>query len=258
LTDVAGTNGAGSFVQISGVSKWFGALQVLDDIHLSVEKHDVVCLIGASGSGKSTLLRCLNMLERIEKGDIVVDGQSLTTGKVDVNALRRKIGIVFQAYNLFPHMTVMQNVMLGPRKVRGLEKERCEAIAHDLLHKIGLEDKAHEYPDRLSGGQQQRVAIARALAMEPELMLLDEITSALDPQLVSEVLQLVRGLTEVGMTMIIATHEMGFAREVATKVCFLDGGSILEEGPPEQIFTTPTEPRTRAFLSRVLDAEKMA
>ena len=258
MTDSAATNGAGSFVEIRGVSKWFGDLQVLDDIHLSVEKHDVVCLIGASGSGKSTLLRCLNMLERIEKGDIVVDGQSLTAGKVDVNALRRKIGIVFQAYNLFPHMTVLQNVMLGPRKVRGLDKDRCEAIAHDLLHKIGLDTKANEYPDRLSGGQQQRVAIARALAMEPELMLLDEITSALDPQLVSEVLQLVRGLTEVGMTMIIATHEMGFAREVASKVCFLDGGSILEEGPPEQIFTAPTETRTRAFLSRVLDAEKMA
>jgi polar amino acid transport system ATP-binding protein len=258
LTDVAGTNGAGSFVEIRGVSKWFGDLQVLDDIHLSVEKHEVVCLIGASGSGKSTLLRCLNMLERIEKGDIVVDGQSLTTGKVDVNALRRKIGIVFQAYNLFPHMTVLQNVMLGPRKVRGLDKDRCEGIAHELLQKIGLQAKANEYPDRLSGGQQQRVAIARALAMEPELMLLDEITSALDPQLVSEVLQLVRGLTEVGMTMIIATHEMGFAREVASKVCFLDGGSILEEGTPEQIFTTPTELRTRSFLSRVLDAEKMA
>jgi polar amino acid transport system ATP-binding protein len=263
LTDTSGTNGAsssgeGAFVEIRGVSKWFGELQVLDDIDLSVRKHEVVCLIGASGSGKSTLLRCLNMLERIEKGDIVVDGQSLTTGNVNVNALRRKIGIVFQAYNLFPHMTVLQNVMLGPRKVRGLSRDQCESIAHELLHKIGLEAKAQEYPDRLSGGQQQRVAIARALAMEPELMLLDEITSALDPQLVSEVLQLVRGLTEVGMTMIIATHEMGFAREVASKVCFLDGGRILEEGPPEQIFTSPTEARTRSFLARVLDAEKMA
>jgi polar amino acid transport system ATP-binding protein len=258
LTDIASTNGAGSFVEVRGVSKWFGELQVLDDIHLQVNKHDVVCLIGASGSGKSTLLRCRNMLERIEQGDIVVDGQSLTTGKVDVNALRRKIGIVFQAYNLFPHMTVLQNVMLGPSKVRGLERQRSEAIAYELLHKIGLEAKAQEYPDRLSGGQQQRVAIVRALAMEPELMLLDEITSALDPQLVSEVLQLVRGLTEVGMTMIIATHEMGFAREVASKVCFLDGGCILEEGPPEEIFTSPKEPRTRSFLARVLDAEKMA
>ena len=187
---------------------------MLDHIDLTVAKHEVVCLIGASGSGKSTLLRCLNLLERVEKGDIVVDGQSLTAGKVDVNELRRKIGIVFQAYNLFPHMTVLQNVMLGPRKVRGLSREQSEAIAYELLRKIGLEAKAHEYPDRLSGGQQQRVAIVRALAMEPELMLLDEITSALDPQLVSEVLQLVRGLTEVGMTMIIATHEMGFAREV--------------------------------------------
>ena len=247
-----------AFVQVQGVSKWFGDLQVLDHVDLAVAKHEVVCLIGASGSGKSTLLRCLNMLERIEKGDIVVDGQSLTSGKVDVNALRRKIGIVFQAYNLFPHMTVLQNVMLGPRKVRGLPRDRSETIAHELLQKIGLEAKAHEYPDRLSGGQQQRVAIVRALAMEPELMLLDEITSALDPQLVSEVLQLVRGLTEVGMTMIIATHEMGFAREVASKVCFLDGGRILEEGTPEQIFTNPTELRTRSFLARVLDAEKMA
>jgi polar amino acid transport system ATP-binding protein len=258
LNSNANTNGTGSFVEVRGVSKWFGELQVLDDIHLDVEKHDVVCLIGASGSGKSTLLRCINMLERIEQGDIVVDGQSLTTGKVDVNALRRKIGIVFQAYNLFPHMTVLQNVMLGPSRVRGLSRERSEAIAYELLRKIGLEAKAQEYPDRLSGGQQQRVAIVRALAMEPELMLLDEITSALDPQLVSEVLQLVRGLTEVGMTMIIATHEMGFAREVASKVCFLDGGCILEEAPPEEIFTNPKEPRTRSFLARVLDAEKMA
>jgi polar amino acid transport system ATP-binding protein len=258
LTAAAATNGVGSFVEVRGVSKWFGDLQVLDDVHLDVKLHEVVCLIGASGSGKSTLLRCINMLERIEQGDIVVDGQSLTTGKVDVNALRRKIGIVFQAYNLFPHMTVLQNVMLGPSKVRGLSRERSEAIAYDLLGKIGLAAKAQEYPDRLSGGQQQRVAIVRALAMEPELMLLDEITSALDPQLVSEVLQLVRGLTEVGMTMIIATHEMGFAREVASKVCFLDGGSILEEAPPEEIFTNPKEPRTRSFLARVLDAEKMA
>ena len=258
MTDTAAGNGAGPFVQIRGVSKWFGELQVLDDVDLEVAKHDVVCLIGASGSGKSTLLRCLNRLEHIERGEIVVDGMSLTNQKIDVNALRRKIGIVFQAYNLFPHMTVLQNVMLAPQKVRGLSRDRCEGIAYDLLRRIGLEAKAHEYPDRLSGGQQQRVAIVRALAMEPDLMLLDEITSALDPQLVSEVLQLVRGLTEVGMTMIIATHEMGFAREVATKVCFLDGGRILEEGTPAQIFTDPREPRTRAFLSRVLEAEKMS
>jgi polar amino acid transport system ATP-binding protein len=246
------------FVQIHGVSKWFGDLQVLDDITLDVKKHDVVCLIGASGSGKSTLLRCINLLEKVDRGEIVVDGQNLTNGKVDVNAVRKKIGIVFQAYNLFPHMTVLQNVMLAPRKVRGLPREQCESIAHDLLRRIGLEAKAEEFPDRLSGGQQQRVAIVRALAMEPDLMLLDEITSALDPQLVSDVLALVRGLTEVGMTMILATHEMGFAREIADKVCFLDGGCILEEGPPEQIFRNPQEDRTRQFLRRVLEAEKMA
>jgi polar amino acid transport system ATP-binding protein len=256
LTAAASTNGAGSFVEIRGVSKWFGDLQVLDHIDLMVAKHEVVCLIGASGSGKSTLLRCLNLLERIEKGEIVVDGQSLTTGKLNVNALRRKIGIVFQAYNLFPHMTVLQNVMLGPRKVRGMSKEQCESIAYELLRKIGLEAKAHEYPDRLSGGQQQRVAIVRALAMEPELMLLDEITSALDPQLVTDVLALVRELAESGMTMIVATHEMGFAREVSEKVCFLDKGRILEEGTPEQIFTEPREERTREFLARVLERDK--
>jgi polar amino acid transport system ATP-binding protein len=247
-----------SFVEIRGVSKWFGDLQVLDDITLDVQKHNVVCLIGASGSGKSTLLRCINLLERVDQGEIVVDGQMLTNGKIDVNAVRKKIGIVFQAYNLFPHMTVLQNVMLAPRKVRGLSRDQSETIAHDLLRRIGLEAKADEFPDRLSGGQQQRVAIVRALAMEPELMLLDEITSALDPQLVSEVLALVRGLTEVGMTMIIATHEMGFAREIADKVCFLDGGCILEEGPPEQIFRNPQQERTRQFLRRVLEAEKLA
>jgi polar amino acid transport system ATP-binding protein len=246
------------FVEVRNVSKWFGDLQVLDDVSLEVKRHEVVCLIGASGSGKSTLLRCMNLLERVDKGEIVVEGQTITSGKVDVNELRKKIGIVFQAYNLFPHMTVMQNVMLGPRKVRGLSRERSEGIAHELLRRIGLEAKAEEFPDRLSGGQQQRVAIARALAMEPELMLLDEITSALDPQLVGEVLQLVRGLSETGMTMILATHEMGFAREVADKVCFLDGGCILEEGPPEQVLRDPQEARTREFLSRSLEAEKLA
>jgi polar amino acid transport system ATP-binding protein len=246
------------FVQIEGVSKWFGDLQVLDKISLDVPEHNVVCLIGASGSGKSTLLRCLNMLEHVEEGDITVDGQRLTHGAVDVNELRKKIGIVFQAYNLFPHMTVLQNVMLSPRKALGLSREEAEARARPLLRRIGLEAKADEYPDRLSGGQQQRVAIVRALAMQPKLMLLDEITSALDPQLVSEVLSLVRELADTGMTMILATHEMGFAREVSNKVCFLDGGRILEEGPPEQIFSDPREPRTRQFLSRVLEAEKMA
>ena len=244
-------------LRIEGVRKSFGAAEVLRGIDLEVEEHQVVCLIGASGSGKSTLLRCINLLERVDEGEIVVDGQSLTSGKVDVNAVRRKIGIVFQAYNLFPHMTVLQNVMLGPRKVRGLDRGRSEGIAMELLRRIGLEAKAQEYPDRLSGGQQQRVAIARALAMEPELMLLDEITSALDPQLVSEVLQLVRELIDVGMTMIIATHEMSFAREVSDKVCFLDAGVICEQGPPEQIFSNPQEPRTREFLARIIEAGRM-
>jgi polar amino acid transport system ATP-binding protein len=246
------------FVQLTGVSKWFGHLQVLDHVDLTVEEHNVVCLIGASGSGKSTLLRCLNRLEHVQEGEIVVDGQRLTDSNIDVNALRKKIGIVFQAFNLFPHMTVLQNVMLAPRKATGASRDEAEARARALLKRIGLEEKAEEFPDRLSGGQQQRVAIVRALAMEPKLMLLDEITSALDPQLVSDVLSLVRELADSGMTMIVATHEMGFAREVADKVCFLDNGIILEEGPPEQMFTSPREPRTREFLARVLEAEKLA
>jgi polar amino acid transport system ATP-binding protein len=254
------TNGNPStpFVEVKGVSKWFGPLQVLKEVSLEVNEHNVVCLIGASGSGKSTLLRCLNMLERIEEGEILIDGERITHDKVDVNALRRKIGIVFQAYNLFPHMTVLQNVMLAPRKARRVPRDEAEWAARSLLSRIGLEEKADEFPDRLSGGQQQRVAIVRALAMEPKLMLLDEITSALDPQLVSDVLNLVRELATSGMTMILATHEMGFAREVADKVCFLDAGCILEEGTPEQIFRDPKEPRTREFLARVLEAEKLA
>jgi polar amino acid transport system ATP-binding protein len=254
----ANGNGSRAFVEVKGVSKWFGELQVLNQVSLEVGEHNVVCLIGASGSGKSTLLRCLNKLERVEEGEIVVDGQRITHEKVDVNALRKKIGIVFQAYNLFPHMTVLQNVMLAPRKARGVSRDDAEMRARQLLRRIGLEAKADEYPDRLSGGQQQRVAIVRALAMEPKLMLLDEITSALDPQLVADVLNLVRELADSGMTMILATHEMGFAREVADKICFLDNGRILEEGPPEQIFRDPREPRTREFLARVLEAERLA
>jgi polar amino acid transport system ATP-binding protein len=245
------------FVQLERVTKRFGELTVLHGIDLAVDLHQVVCLIGASGSGKSTLLRCINLLERVEEGRIVVDGQELTNGKVDVNALRRKIGIVFQAFNLFPHMTVMDNITLAPRKARGLSKKQAEAEARELLNRIGLAAKADEFPDRLSGGQQQRVAIARALAMNPTLMLLDEITSALDPQLVSDVLNLVRELARTGMTMIIATHEMSFAREVADKICFLDGGVILEEGPPEQIFSAPESPRTREFLARIIEAGRL-
>ena len=246
-----------AFVQVEGVTKRFDENTVLDEVSLNVAEHEVVCLIGASGSGKSTLLRCLNLLEKVQAGKITIDGQVITDGKVDVNALRRKIGIVFQGFNLFPHMTVLQNVTLAPRQIRKLSKREAEARAFELLDRIGLRDKADSFPDRLSGGQQQRVAIVRALAMDPTLMLLDEITSALDPQLVSEVLQLVRGLTEVGMTMIIATHEMSFAREVSTKICFLDKGRILEEGPPDQIFGDPREQRTREFLARVLEAGRM-
>ena len=247
----------GHFVSIQQVTKRFGALEVLKHVDLDVSEHNVVCLIGASGSGKSTLLRCINLLEKVDEGTIVVDGVPITEGKVDVNALRQKIGIVFQAYNLFPHMTVMQNVTLGPRKVRGVGRAKARATATELLRSIGLADKADEYPDRLSGGQQQRVAIARALAMEPKLLLLDEITSALDPQLVAEVLNLVRSLTEFGMTMIIATHEMSFARDIADRVCFLEGGVILEQGPPEQILSAPREPRTQQFLQRIIEAGRL-
>jgi polar amino acid transport system ATP-binding protein len=246
-----------SFVKVENVSKSFGENQVLTNVSLDVAAHDVVCLIGASGSGKSTLLRCINLLEKVDSGSITVDGQNITTDKLDVNKLRQHIGIVFQAYNLFPHMTVLQNVTLSPRKTLGRTKKQAEDRAYELLDRIGLREKAEEFPDRLSGGQQQRVAIVRALAMDPKLMLLDEITSALDPQLVNEVLQLVRGLTEVGMTMIIATHEMNFAREVASKICFLDAGVILEEGPPSQLFGDPKEPRTRAFLSSIIAAGRL-
>jgi polar amino acid transport system ATP-binding protein len=248
---------AESFVKVENVSKSFGENQVLTNVSLDIAAHDVICLIGASGSGKSTLLRCINLLEKVDAGSITFDGQNITSGKLDVNELRQHIGIVFQAFNLFPHMTVLQNVTLSPRKTRGLSKKQAEERAYELLDRIGLREKAEEFPDRLSGGQQQRVAIVRALAMDPKLMLLDEITSALDPQLVSEVLSLVRDLSEIGMTMIIATHEMSFAREVSSKVCFLDAGVILEEGPPSQLFGDPKEERTRAFLSSILAAGRM-
>jgi polar amino acid transport system ATP-binding protein len=245
------------FVSLQGITKRFDDLEVLHGIDLDVGEHNVVCLIGASGSGKSTLLRCINLLEKVDAGTIVVDGQTLTGTKVDVNRLRQKIGIVFQAYNLFPHMTVLQNVTLAPRKALGVSRSEAESRARRLLAQIGLEEKADEFPDRLSGGQQQRVAIVRALATEPKLMLLDEITSALDPQLIGEVLELVRELAQTGMTMILATHEMSFAREVANKVCFLDAGVIREEGPPDQIFSSPHEERTREFLARVLEGGRL-
>jgi polar amino acid transport system ATP-binding protein len=246
------------FVELDDVSKRFGENEVLRHVNLTVDEHQVICLIGASGSGKSTLLRCINLLERVDEGRIYVDGQEVTGPNVDVNQLRKRLGIVFQAYNLFPHMTVMQNVTLAPRKARKQARREAEEKARVLLQRIGLQDKAEEFPDRLSGGQQQRVAIARALAMEPRVLLLDEITSALDPQLVAEVLKLVRELSERdGMTMIVATHEMSFAREVASKVCFLDHGVIAEEGPPEQIFSDPREERTREFLARIIEAGRL-
>jgi polar amino acid transport system ATP-binding protein len=216
-----------------------------------------VCLIGASGSGKSTLLRCVNLLEPIDSGRILLHGRDVTLRGVDVNTIRRGIGIVFQSFNLFPHMTVLRNVTLAPRKVLGLPKEEAEARARDLLIRFGLADKQDEFPDRLSGGQQQRAAIVRALAMKPDLLLLDEVTSALDPELVGEVLEVIRELAEGGMTMVIATHEMGFARDIANRVCFLHEGRILEEGPPRQIFTGPREERTRRFLERYIEAGRL-
>ena len=246
-----------SAVELEGVRKSFGKLEVLRGIDLAVAEHEVVCVIGASGSGKSTLLRCVNLLEPVSEGRIFVAGEEITARGVDVDRIRRGIGIVFQAYNLFPHMSVLRNVTLAPREVLGLTRTDAEARARELLGRFGLADKADEYPDRLSGGQQQRVAIVRALAMQPGLLLLDEVTSALDPELVGEVLGVIRELATGGMTMLIATHEMGFAREIASRVCFLDEGVILEEGPPEQIFGAPREPRTRQFLQRIVEAGRL-
>jgi polar amino acid transport system ATP-binding protein len=244
-------------LRVEGAHKAFGRNPVLRGIDLTVAEHEVICLIGASGSGKSTLLRCINLLEPIDAGRIFVEGREITARGVDVNAVRRRIGIVFQSFNLFPHMSVLANVTLGPRKALRLPAAEAEARAMELLRRIGLEEKAREYPDRLSGGQQQRVAIVRALAMQPDLMLLDEITSALDPELVAEVLRLVRELAQGGMTMVIATHEMGFARDVASRVCFLDQGRILEEGPASQLFSAPREERTQQFLRSIVEAGRL-
>ena len=244
-------------VEVRGVTKAYGERQVLRGIDLQVDRHEVVCLIGASGSGKSTLLRCVNLLEEIDAGRIVIDDVDITARRVDVDRIRRRIGIVFQAFNLFPHMTVLDNVTLAPRKVLGRPRAEAERAATELLERFGLADKSNDVPDLLSGGQQQRVAIVRALAMDPDLLLLDEVTSALDPELVSEVLNVVRELAAGGMTMVIATHEMGFARDIAHRVCFLDGGRIIEEGPPAQMFQEPREPRTRQFLQRIIDAGRL-
>jgi polar amino acid transport system ATP-binding protein len=244
-------------VRVQGLHKSFGANEVLSGIDLTVDRHEVVCLIGASGSGKSTLLRCINLLEPIDDGRIFIESDEITAPGVDVDRIRRRIGIVFQAFNLFPHMSVLDNVTLAPRKVLKRSRADAERDATALLERFGLADKRLEYSDRLSGGQQQRVAIVRALAMEPELLLLDEITSALDPELVAEVLNVIRELAGSGMTMVIATHEMGFARDIANRVAFLDGGRIIEEGPPARIFREPTEPRTRQFLQRVIEAGRL-
>jgi polar amino acid transport system ATP-binding protein len=244
-------------IRLEGVRKSFDKLEVLRGIDLIVEEHEVICLIGASGSGKSTLLRCVNLLEPIDAGQIVVAGVDITAPGVDVNAIRTRIGIVFQSYNLFPHMTVMRNITLAPTKVLDLSIEDAKDRADQLLDRFGLVDKADEYPDRLSGGQQQRVAIVRALAMQPDIMLLDEVTSALDPELVAEVLDVIRELATGGMTMLIATHEMGFARDIASRVCFLDEGVILEQGAPLQMFSDPKEERTKRFLQRIIAAGRM-
>jgi polar amino acid transport system ATP-binding protein len=244
-------------LRVEDLHKSFDKLEVLRGIDLELAEHEVVCLIGASGSGKSTLLRCVNLLEPVDAGRIVLHGEEITASGVDVNRVRRGIGIVFQAFNLFPHRSVLDNVTLGPRKALGLSRAEAEVRAGQLLERFGLADKRDEYPDRLSGGQQQRVAIVRALAMQPGLLLLDEVTSALDPELVAEVLEVIRELAAEGMTMLIATHEMGFARDVAHRVCFLDEGVILEEGAPERIFGAPREPRTQQFLQRIVDAGRL-
>ena len=246
-----------SALTIEGVHKSFGRNEVLRGVDLEVAEHEVVCLIGASGSGKSTLLRCVNLLEPIDSGRIVVEGDEITARGVDVNRIRRRIGIVFQAFNLFPHMSVLQNVTLAPRKALGLSRADAESRAVELLARFGLADKARDYPDRLSGGQQQRVAIVRALAMRPDLKLLDEVTSALDPELVAEVLEVIRELAAGGMTMVIATHEMSFARDIADRICFLDEGVILEQGPPAKVLSAPREPRTQQFLQRIIEAGRL-
>ncbi len=241
-------------LRIEGLHKSYGDLEVLRGIDLTVAEHEVVCLIGASGSGKSTLLRCINLLEDIDAGRIWIEGDEITGRGVNVDRVRRRVGIVFQAFNLFPHMTVLGNVSLAPRKVLKLPTEAADSRALELLTRFGLADKAQEYPDRLSGGQQQRAAIVRALAMQPDILLLDEITAALDPELVAEVLDVIRSLARDGMTLVIATHEMGFARDVADRICFLDAGRILEEGPPSVILKTPREERTQRFLQRIISA----
>jgi polar amino acid transport system ATP-binding protein len=246
-----------AFLEIDDVHKSFGTNHVLKGVSLDVERHEVVCLIGASGSGKSTLLRCVNALEEISSGEIRIEGDCVTGTGVDLNALRRDVGIVFQSYNLFPHMSVLENVTLAPIRIDGLPQKEAQERAMGLLESVGMAEKANAYPDSLSGGQQQRVAIVRALAMQPRVMLLDEITAALDPELVGDVLEIVRELAHGGLTMLLATHEMGFAKEVASQVCFLDQGSICERGSAQDIFENPKEERTQQFLSRVVQSGRL-
>jgi polar amino acid transport system ATP-binding protein len=244
-------------LDVRGVVKAFGDNVVLRGVDLAVGEHQVVALIGGSGSGKSTLLRCASLLETVDDGQVLLDGEDVTDPRIDADRVRRRMGVVFQAYNLFPHLSVLDNVTLAPTVVHGRSKADALAEAHELLARIGLADKAGEFPDRLSGGQQQRVAIVRALAVQPRVLLLDEITSALDPELVGEVLAVVREVASQGMTIVMATHEMGFARQVADTIAFLDGGVVLESGPPQQVLADPTEARTRQFLSRVIDAGRL-
>ncbi|WP_221361200.1 amino acid ABC transporter ATP-binding protein [Streptomyces beigongshangae] len=256
---MSGTTGddAAPVLRMESVRKTFGGSVVLRDVDLEVAPHTVTALIGASGSGKSTLLRCAGLLEEIDDGAVWLDGEEISDPRADQDAVRRRIGVVFQAYNLFPHMSVLENITLAPRRVHGVPRAQARAHARELLDRLGLADRADEYPDRLSGGQQQRVAIVRALAVRPRLLLLDEITAALDPELVGEVLGVVRDLKDDGLTMVLATHEMGFARDVADQVCFLDGGVVRERGTAEEVFGEPREERTRRFLRRVVEPGRL-
>lgn len=244
-------------LELVDVHKSYGDKRVLNGMDLAVDEHEVVCLIGPSGCGKSTLLRCVDLLDPIDAGSVHLDGVDITAKGVDANAVRRRIGIVFQSFNLFPHMSVLDNVTLGPRRALGMDRDEAEGRASEMLHRFGLGDKMDEYPNRISGGQSQRAAIVRALMGDPEILLLDEVTSALDPELVGEVLSVIRDLADRGLTMVLATHEMGFARDVANRVCFLNEGQVLEQGPPAELFSAPTQPRTQQFLQRVIEAGRL-
>ncbi|PFP30545.1 MULTISPECIES: amino acid ABC transporter ATP-binding protein [Bacillaceae] len=241
-----------SIIKVKNLQKSFGKVEVLKDINAEVQEKEVVCVIGPSGSGKSTFLRCLNRLEEISGGEVVINGQDITDNKININKVRQEVGMVFQQFNLFPHKTVLENITMGPIKIRSTEKSAADKLALELLEKVGLREKANSYPGELSGGQKQRVAIARALAMNPKIMLFDEPTSALDPEMVGDVLEVMKQLAKEGMTMVVVTHEMGFAREVGDRVIFMDGGYIVEENEPNELFSNPQHERTKAFLSKVL------